>query len=343
MDIRFNIKEDSFVFSGKAASSEIELLFQLIRTHIQDPAFRSRSLALVKKRYQQKYREWVLRPRGIMKVKGEKFLAGQDPRFGMADPADVKKITIDDIQSWLLPYFQNAPLEISAVGDFDPETLESIALEYLGTFEDRKELPGPSQASSGPCFPVGDSLTLELDTKIDKSRIEVAFLTDDYWDIRQTRQLNLLSRVFSERLRKTVREKLGAAYTTYVYNSPSKAYDGYGVLHAVAGVDKKDIETILAHMTEIAQSLASRGVTEKELALAKKPVMNHIRDMRKDNQYWLNSVLAGSLQHPEQLNWAGNLVEGYASISVSDLDRTAARFLDADRSAKIIIRQETPK
>ena len=343
VNIHFTVKEDAFVFSGKAASSEIELLFQLIRTHIKDPAFRPQSLALVKKRYQQKYREWVRQPRGVMKVKGEKFLAGGDPRFGMADPEQVEKITIDDIQSWLLPYFQKAPLEISVVGDFDAEKLESVAVEYLGTFGDRHELSEFQAPAVGPSFPGGRTLTLDLDTRIEKSSIEVAFLTDDFWDIRQTRQLNLLSRVFSERLRKTVLEKLGAAYTRYVYNAPSKAYDGYGVLHAVAGVDQDDIDTILAHMTEIGESLATRGVTEKELALAKKPVMNHIRDMRKDNHYWLNSVLEGSLQHPQQLEWAGNLVEGYASISADDLDRTAARFLKADRSAKIIIQPGNEK
>ncbi len=340
VNIRFNIKEDAFVFSGKAASSEIELLFQLIRTHIQDPAFRPSSLALVKKRYQQKYKEWVRRPQGIMKVKGEKFLAGGDPRFGMAGPAEVENITIEDIKSWLLPYFNKAPLEVSVVGDFDRETLESAAAEYLGTFDDRSEYPRSSPSSAAPSFPGGETLTLDLDTRIDKSRIEVAFLTDDFWDIQQTRELNLLSRVFSERLRKTVREKLGAAYTTYVYNSPSKAYHRYGVLHAVAGVDRKDIKTILAQMTDIAQSLASQGITKKELSLAKKPVMNHIRDMRRENKYWLNSVLSGSMNHPEQLEWAGNLVEGYASISADDLDRTAKKFLDTDRCAKIIIQPE---
>ena len=338
VNVHFNIKEDVFVFSGKASSSEIELFFQLIRTHIMDPAFRPESLALVKKRYRQKYKEWIRQPRGIMKVKGEKFLAGNDPRFGMADPEEIEKITIEDIQSWLMPYFQKAPVEVSVVGDFDPKELESFTAEYLGTFEDRSESSESSVSHTGPDFPGGETLTLNLDTKIDKSRIEVAFLTDDFWNIRQTRELNLLSRVFSERLRKNVREKLGAAYTTYVYNSPSKAYDGYGILHAVAGVDHKEIETILARMTEIAEALESSGVSEKELALAKKPVMNHIRDMRKDNHYWLNSVLSGSMNHPEQLEWAHDLVQGYASISAKDVNLTAARFLGGERCAKIIIK-----
>lgn len=339
----FNITDDEFTFSGKASSSEIELFVRMIRTHILDPAFRRQSLALVKKRYRQEYNEQVRRPQGIMRIKGERFLAGGDPRFGMPDADDVENITIEDIKDWLQPYFSRAPLEVSVVGDFDEKALETIAAQYLGTLDERSGVPESYPDRKGPSFPGGETLTLDVDTRISKAGIHMAFLTDDFWNIRRTRQLNVLARVFSDRLRKIVREKLGAAYSTYVYNSPSRAYEGYGVMRAFAGVDRDDIDDIVKRMEEIVNSMAVEGISEKELDLAKKPVMNHIRDMRTNNHYWLNSVISGSMMHPEQLEWAESLIEGYKNITVDDLDRMTNSYLNTDTSAKVIIKPKTGK
>ncbi len=62
-----------------------------------------------------------------MKIKGDKFLAKNDTRFGLPEPGIINRYTLDDIKHWLVPYFQSSPVEISIVGDFDPENMIELA------------------------------------------------------------------------------------------------------------------------------------------------------------------------------------------------------------------------
>ncbi len=338
VDIRFRVEENCFSFIGSAAPSEVSLVFQLIYAYLKDPGFREKSLALVKTRYEQMYRELIRTPRGIMNVRGKRFLAGGDSRFGLPEPAAVKEIRLEDVKAWLAGYFDKGSLEVSVAGDFDPEAVKRAAGRYIGTLQERR-MPDSMEADrGGPVFPTGETRVLEMDTRIDKSTVRFAFLTDDFWDINRTRALSLLSRVLSERLRENIREKLGASYSPYVYSDPSLAFDGYGILHAVIAGRVEEIDLIRSGVKEIVSDIVEEGVNEKELELARKPVLNHIKDMRRTNSYWLNSVLSGALMHPEKFRWAETVVDVYTSLSAAELTAYARQYLDFDKEALIIIK-----
>jgi zinc protease len=135
-----------------------------------------------------------------------------------------------------------------------------------------------------------------------------------------------------------VREKLGASYSPVAYNDPSRAYDGYGVFHMLVETAPDAVDGILAELRAIAGEAARLGVEQKELDLALEPVLTHIRDVRRTNDYWLNSVLSGSWARPETLDWARGMQEDYASITREEVSVLAARYLDWDRSALVVAR-----
>jgi len=153
-----------------------------------------------------------------------------------------------------------------------------------------------------------------------------------------TSGINLLARILSERFRVIIREELGLAYSSYAYNHPSYVYDNYGILHAIVKGNPAEIDVVLKKMEEIAALLAEKGVTEKELELVRKPLLNYIKDIQKTNTYWLDSVLSGSLAHPQQYEWAKNIFDEYSSISHATISLLAGSFLDIEESAVIIIR-----
>ncbi|MCK5097085.1 MAG: insulinase family protein, partial [Desulfobacteraceae bacterium] len=340
VDINFNVEDNCFSFSGQGEPSEIKLVFELIYSYLKDPGFREESLKLVKQRYEQKYDTLLRTPNGLMHIKGNKFLAGGDSRFGSPKVELINKITIDDVKTWLKPFFEKASLEISLVGDFDPKTAQELAGRYFGSLT-KRDNSGLNEISNNiPIFPRNKKLIFNMETKVKKSEIQITFLTDDFWDISQTRAINLLARVFSERFRKIIREKLGLAYSAYVYNNPSYVYENYGVLHAVVKGKPSEIDFVIKNMEEITISLAQQGVTEKELELVRKPVLNKIKDMQKTNTYWLNSVLSDSLDHPQQFEWAQNLFNEYSSISNKTISLLAKKFLDLEDSAIIIIKPD---
>ncbi len=338
VDIGFSVEGDSFNFHGQGEPSELKLVFQLIHTYLNDPGFREESLDLVKKRYEQDFNSFLRTPSGLMYIKGNKFLAGGDHRFGYPKVELIKNITCQDVREWLMPFFKKAGLEISIVGDFNLKEAEELTLQYFGALPSRDSAGLNLKKENILRFPKGETLTLKMDTKVKKSEIRLAFLTDDFWDIPQTRAMNLLSSIFSERFRKIIREEMGLAYSTYVYNNPSAIYRDYGVLNAVVLADPEKTDIVLDKMKEITRLLSDKGVTEKELELVRKPLLNYIRDMQQTNSYWLNSVLSGSLDHPEKFEWAGNIFDDYSSVSFKTISFLAKKFLDLGISAEIIIK-----
>jgi zinc protease len=336
--IRFSIHDNYFALAGSGDPKEAELIFQLIYTYLKDPGFRSQGLGLAKIQYKQMYDALKRTPDGIMRIQGSRFLAKGDPRFGLMPPETINSITLQEIETWLKPVFDSAPIEISLVGDFDPDRMIQLASTYLGSLETRNSAL-KIKATPDVFFPKGEAVTLSLDTKIDKGMVRVSFLTDDFWDITKTRKLSMLAKVFSEQLRKIIREKLGKSYSPYVYNNPSLIHKGYGVMHVVVNVRPETTDIITKQVGEIARELG-RGIDPKELVLMKKPLLNQIAVLRQTNSYWLNSVMTNSFKYPEKFDWANHMVSGYSDITPDDLTILARKYLNIDESALIIIKPE---
>jgi zinc protease len=186
-------------------------------------------------------------------------------------------------------------------------------------------------------FPVGKALDISVDTQIEKGLVVVAYPTDDYWDISQTRRISVLGDIFSERLRKKIREELGASYSPYAYHAPSRAYDGYGLLQANVYVAPEHVDLVAKTVREISGNIAQQGVTEEELQRSLKPILTSIKDYRRTNSYWLDRVMADSLRHPQQLDWSRTFEADYAAITVEDILRMAETYLLDEKAACITI------
>ncbi|MFQ5484074.1 MAG: M16 family metallopeptidase [Desulfobacterales bacterium] len=335
--ISFSIGEDSFFFIGKAVSKEVLLLFRLLYAHIVDPGFREDAYRLIVERFRQRYLSLARSIDGSMRLHGNRFLAGEDGRFGLPPYDRFKSLTLDQIRSWVAPYLGNAPYEVSVVGDFDLKAVREIASKYLGSLPLRRNIQIVDR-SKILTFPENRSFQISVSTQIPKSLVVIAYPSEDLWDIQRTRRLNLLADVVSERLRVKIRDTLGAAYSPFAFNRSSRAYPGYGVFYIYINVDPKKADMVVAETKNLILDLVSSGVTEEEMKRAVDPVLTSIKDMRRRNGYWLNTVLAGSRNHPEQYNWSRTILKDYASIKVNELDRIAKKYLNNKKAATIIVK-----
>ena len=332
--VRFRVGGDSFNLSGKGLSSESELLFQLLATHIQDPAFRSEAYQRSMDKLVQMYSQMESSVEGMMPLRGERFLAGENPRYGLVSLASLKKLTLTEVEDWIAPVLKNDALEVSVVGDFDPETILHLAGRYFGGKREKN-----ITASSGDSifFPSGKELTLQVSSASDKALLTVAWPTDDFWDISRTRRVSVLASVLGDRLRKKIREELGATYSPAVYNRPSRVDPGYGVLRTRMIVDPSQAAMLTEKVREAGARLAEEGISADELERALEPVLTSIRDLVRTNRYWLGSVLSMSSRHPQQLEWPLTIQQDFAAITVNDISTLAARYLQPEKAAEVII------
>jgi zinc protease len=335
--VEFSVEENCFVVEGTSVSGEEPLLFALLYARVADPGFRKDSYALAMRRFRQQYETWRHTVHGKLLLEGRRFLAGGDSRFGLPDRERFEENSLSDVRKWLAPVMAKAPIEISVVGDLDVEAV----IKEAGTWFAGQQRAGtsPSRMEEGrqPFFPSGESRIFTVATKIGKGLANVAYPTDDYWDIQRNRGLSVLADVMDDRMRIQIREQMGAAYSYYAYNDPSLAYPGYGVFHAVVEIAPGAREKVMEKVEEIAKNLAENGVTEDERNRAVRPVLTSVRERVKTNSYWLESVMKDSFRHPEQFAWSRSFLTGYEAITSEDLSRLAAEYLDNEKAARMVI------
>lgn len=337
--VSFNVEEDKFVFSARSVPDETELMFQLLNHYIQDPGFRQSALRRSARQLTQKYRSLSHSVQGAMAIKGQKFLAGGDCRFGFPDPESVEQVDLADIRNWITPALTKGPLEIAVVGDIDEDAVIGAASTYFGSLPQRKDLR-ESEPVSTPEFPKNQEIELSVPTRISKALLVTAYPTTHIWDIHQARRLSVLADIVSDRMRIRIRENLGASYSQGAGHSPSRAYPDYGLLTGYAVIDPDEMDTVEQAMDGIAAELRANGATEDELKRALEPTFTQIREQIKTNEYWLHTVLKGAGRHPQQLQWSRTLLEDYTCITVEEINQTARKWLKPAHAADIRILPE---
>jgi len=134
-----------------------------------------------------------------------------------------------------------------------------------------------------------------------------------------------------------IREKLGMSYSPVAYNRSSKSYSKYGVLQVVIQTAPETIARVEQEIKKEAQKLSQNGITPVELERALRPKQTAIKDILLSNQYWLDSVLKGSALFPQQIDWSRSMQKDFASITANEISALAARYLDNDKAATILI------
>lgn len=335
--VDFSIGPESFVFKGRGLSTELELMLQLVYTHLYDPAFRPEAYRRSMERFRQMYSAMQSSVEGTLQLQGDLFFAGGNPRYGLPAEENFMQLKLAQVKAWLENAFRESLLEVSVVGDVEPEQVLALVRKYFGGHTDRTASPAIGEPV---IFPVGREKIVRVKTDVEKAVLAIGWPTADFWDISRTRRLNVLASVFEDRLRKKIREELGAAYSPVAYNSSSRVDPGYGVLRCLVTVDPQVIGQVKGTIENIAGELVRQGVTADELQRNLAPIQTSLKDLQRTNRYWMESVLALSGRHPEQLEWPLTLQDDFASVTREQVNTFARRYLQVDRSARLIVLPE---
>ncbi|MFH0781315.1 MAG: insulinase family protein [Pseudomonadota bacterium] len=332
VELRFRVGETAFTWIGGSLVKDFELLIQMLQTMLYDQGFRETQFANAMNKVEMMYQRISREIDGAMDLKVQPFLAGGNPHFGLPPLSDITKLDYPSVNNWVRSFSQPKDLELSVVGDFNTDEIVKIINKYFGgaTLESSHMLEAAAVR-----FPQGGTLKVDVNTSIDKSLVVVAWPTADFWDIQRTRRLHMLADIVEDRVRKVVRETLGAAYSPSVSNFNSRVYQGYGFLIAQVIVKPGSEEKIISEILRIADQVKEKGVSSDELLRAKRPMVTSITDTVRTNQYWLASVLTLSSRHPQQLEWPKTILSDFSSIDEKDLTQLARQYLVNSRAAVV--------
>lgn len=336
VDLRFQMGEVSNSWYGSCLYSDLELQIQLLHTLLLDPGFKETAYKKIMRGLDLMYRRFESEIDGAVYLKVQPFLAGNNIHFGLPPYEEAKKFDFNTLRNWALEALEVRDLEISVVGDFDEARVLTLLRHYFGNLE--LSAPPVRRTAKRIDFPEGEELQLAVGSQVEKSRVYIAWPTDDFWDIGRTRRLNILAEIMENRLLKVVREKLGASYSPDVSNFGSRVYSDFGYIVAELNVEEGMEETIISEVTRLVEELYQGNISLDELDRAKKPIITGIHDSIKTNPYWLYSVLSLSASNPEQLVWPTTIVDDFKSIQLSEIKSLARKYLAHQKSAMATIK-----
>lgn len=273
-----------------------------------------------------------------MGARTSRFLAGGDHRFGLPDSEKVFALSLDDVRDWLRQPLGSGYLEVTLLGDLDVDEAIAAAAGTLGTLPEREAGKPDLSEFRAVSFPEDEERAdFPFASDIPSGYAAVYWPTTDMWDIQRTRRLTVLARVFSDRMRIRIREEMGEAYSPFAGSQPSDTFDDYGLLFALIGIDPEKAEEVADVVLEIASDLHTGEISDDELDRAVQPILTSVRTAVRENDYWMNSVLASSQEFPRRIEWARTMLEDFQNIGREDVEALARRFLDPDKGLRVFI------
>ena len=332
VDITFSVGDDSFGLSGKTNRKNLKTQFQLLAAFLSDPGWREDGLARFKMSLPVVYQQVNHTPEGVMRARADAFTHGDDYRFVFPAQEELAARTVAEMKAWLEPQLQTGYLEIGIVGDLDVQEVIAAATATVGALPARAAEKTNTDALRAIAFPKSTpEKEFAFDSKIPKSTALVFWPTTDRMkDIKLSRQLSLVAEILSDRVRIKVREELGESYSPDVASMMSDTWPGYGQLMAMMTAEAKDAKELTGIARKLGAELAAKGASADELERARKPLLTALEEQRRNNAYWLGTVVTPSQSKPERLDWARTMLADFTTVSLEDINRLAKQYLGAD-------------
>ena len=339
--VEFAVEDDAWLLKGQTGPEDLLLQLQLMCAYLVAPGYREEALRLARKSFDPLYRQLMHTAEGVVRDQVRRFLASGDFRFGFPSKEAAMERTLEELRTWMQEPLEKSYLEVSIVGDFDLEAVKKAMVATFGAlperlgakprFLDARKIQFPETPGAEDFFYM---------TELPRSVAALYWSTTDLQNIGLSRRLNLLSRVFSDRLRLQLREESGKAYSPYAVSEPSDTYIDYGFFYALTLTEPDDIEAVTEQMRSIGVSLQREGLTEDEFQRARKPMLTFIEEYVRKNSYWLNTVLMKSQESPERLEWARTFKSDYESITLDQLNEVADEYLKSEQAISIQVLPE---
>lgn len=335
---QFSVGSDAFQLSGTTTPDDLLLQLQLTAAYLSDPGYRPESLRRAQTQLREMYRSSRHTSQGVLRAEVARFLASGDHRFGLAGEEKTLSLGLEDVRNWLSDPLARGYLEISLVGDLSVDEAVQAVAGTVGALPGREAHKPGFEELRKVTFPAEVATkSYTFTSEIPSGYAAVYWPTTDIWDIGQTRRLQVLARVFSDRMRIRIREEMGDAYSPNAASQASDTYENYGLFFGLVGVDPDRAQAVADVMMEIAADLSATGIDEDETERALRPLMNSLRTTVRNNSYWLNSVLSSSQEYPQRLDWARGMVADIQDITPEELSALATRYLGAQDALQVFV------
>jgi zinc protease len=340
----FGIGDEFLSLSGQTNQKDLLLECQLLCAQMMAPGYREEGLRQLMLGLDTIYAQVERTPEGILKTKVDGLLHNEDPRFTFPSKAEISARTIEELKTWLKEMLSSSYLEVSMVGDFDVETAIKNAASTFGAL--------PTRAATRPDYAAERAVqradvmekTISFESKIPKGVVAVYWPTTDRRnDIKVSRRLNIVSAILDDMVLEKVREELGESYSPDVHSLMSDTFTGDGQISAYLVCEGTTADKIGGIVKTIGAKLAASGATADQLERARKPLLTMMETQKRNNLWWIKTIVSEAQTSPARLDWARTITDDYKAITLEEVNALAAKYLVAEKASVVRIVPAAPK
>src|SRR5690606_7951807 len=235
-------------------------------------------------------------PNGVINRDLEWLLRDRDPRFATPTPEALRQTTPEGFKQVWSRLLAQGPIEVDVFGDVDREAVVEALSRTFGALPPREPAPAEMLARR-TTFPEPTDTPVVLNHRgeADQAAAVIAWPAGaGSAGLPQSRKLDLLAQIFSNRLLDAMRERAGASYSPYVgANWPLDTTSGGNIL-AIAQLPPDQVPQFLDAAKEIAADLVANGPTADEVARVTEPMLQLLNRAQTGHGFWLQQLSGAS-------------------------------------------------
>ncbi len=326
----FDIGDDAFSFNAMTNRADLADQLRLFAAKLAQPGWdpapvdRARAVALAATR------GYDSSPDGVIGRELEGLLRAGDPRWAAPTPELIAKLDPASFRRLWEPLLKTGPVEVSVFGDTTADAAIDAVARSFGAMKGRGETLVPPKPVRFPAHNAAP-VTRTHSGPANQAAALIAWPTGGGIEgIAESRRLDVIAQIFSDRLFERLRQAAGASYSPQVSSQWPVGLPGGGRLLAVGNVTPDRVPFFFRMAREIAADLAATPVADDELQRIMRPMAQYILRASSGNQFWLGQLGGGAFD-PRRVDATKRIAEDYVTITPAQLQETAAKYLRPDK------------
>ena len=339
----FGIDEDAFFYNAMTSPTDLTDQLRLIAAAISAPGWDPAPLTRTRVASVSSYAGFETSPTGVLARDLDRLLHAGDPRWGTPSLAAIEATTPAGFRALWEPLLKTGPVEVMVFGDVTADVAIAAVQQTLGALPPRDVaegfVPPPVRFPAHNETPV----VRTHDGPANQAAAVIAWPTaGGVAGATESRRLQVLAAIFSDRLFDRLRSEAGASYSPNVSSEwPSSTLTG-GKLVAIGQVAPENIALFFKLSRQIAAELVSKPVDDDELKRTILPMQQAIQRQSTGNQFWMNQ-LDGAVYDPARIDALKHLYSDISQTTAAALQETAGKYLRPDRDWTMEVIPSAPK
>ncbi|BBC72340.1 peptidase M16 [Altererythrobacter sp. B11] len=326
----FRIEDGTFVFEGQTRAEDVADQLYLFAAKLAMPRWDTAPLERAKASALLTYDSYAGNPNGVLNRDLDWLLHDRDPRYKTPTPDELRATTPEGFRAVWERLLAQGPVEVDIFGDFDREAAVAALSRTFGALAPRP-MEGPAVLPAPAEFPAPNSkpMVLTHNGEADQAAALIAWPTGGgSAGLPESRKLELLAQIFSNRLLDALRERAGASYSPYVASGWPLDIDNGGRMLALAQLSPTQVPAFFEAADKIATDLAATGPTKDEMGRVTEPMLQLLYRLQTGHTFWLNQLQGASFD-PNRVDKLGSIVADYTQTTPEEIKALAARYLAA--------------